>query len=129
MFFSSDPCLTVNLNPRAWGLGFKVRPTPRVLPEPRSHRPLGSLGGRGGGRMITVPSAAAILTCKTQFFGNPHAKTPHSCLRASDYQSIDAQAIVTFMFESIPLPEHPCPNYNNIHAQGHPITRSSMPKP
>ena len=113
-------------------LGFRVRPTPRVLPQLRSHRPrqvwLGldvwGVGGLGvGGGIITVPSAAAVLTCKTQYFGNPHAKTLHSCSRASDYQSIHAQTRMTFMFENITLPKHPCPNYNNVHVREHPITR------
>ena len=35
--------------------------------------------------------------------------------RVSHYQNIHVQAIVlTFMFESIPLPDHPCPSHNNI---------------
>ena len=29
---------------------------------------------RGGGGILIIPSAAAILTCKAQYFGNPHAK-------------------------------------------------------
>ena len=121
---------------------FRVRPTPRVLPQPRSHRSrqvwlgleiLGRGGGRGGGwGVITFASATAIRTCKTQYFGNPHAKTPHSCLTASDYQSIPAQTIMTFisrvshyqnihaqtittfMFESTPLLDHPSPSHKHV---------------
>ena len=49
------------------------------------------------------------------------------CFRAYVYQSIHAQTIITSMFESIRLPEHPCPNHNNIHVQEHTFTRASMP--
>ena len=104
---------------------------PRVLPLPRSNRPrqvrLG-LEVWGGGVAGGVPSATAILTCKTQCFGKPHEK--HRILvRKSDYQSIHAQAIMAFMFLSIPLPEHPCPNDNDFHVREHPVNRPSMPKP
>ena len=33
------------------------------------------------------------------------------------------------MFDVIPLPQHPCRNYNSIHNRQHPITGASMPKP
>ena len=36
---------------------------------------------------------------------------------------------MTFMFNSIRLPEHTCPNYNNVHVPEHPITRPSERKP
>ena len=117
---------------------------PRVLPQPTSHPPrqvwlgLEVFKGGGVGGIITVNSAAAILACKTLYFGNPHAKTPHSCSRASEYQSIHAQATMTFMFESVPFPEHSCSkasHYQTIHAQAiitfalqvHPSARNTAP--
>ena len=84
-----------------------------------------SAGGVGG--IITVSSTAAMLTCKTQCFGNPNATTPHSCLRASDYQSIHVPAIMTFMFESIPLPDHPCAAITTFVLQLRPSTRNTAP--
>ena len=42
-------------------------------------------------------------------------KPEHPCSRALVYQSIRAQTRITFMFETIHLPEHPCPNQKNIH--------------
>ena len=64
---------------------------PRVPQQPRSHRPrqvwlgLKFGGAGGGGGVITFASATTILTSKTQYLGNPHARTPPSCSRASDY--------------------------------------------
>ena len=69
----------------------------------------GGVGG-GGGNYVRFSDSHLNLQ-----FRNPHAKTPHSCLTASGYQSIPAQKILTFMFGGIPLPEHPCPNYKTAH--------------
>ena len=41
-----------------------------------------------------------------------------ACLSASYDQCIDAQTMITFMFECIRLPVHPCPNHNNQREGG-----------
>ena len=101
------PLLTLAPN----GLGFRVRPTPRVVSKPRSDRPrqvwLG-LEVWGGGKamegIITVPSAATNLTCKSQHFDT------------------------AVMFDSVRLPKHPCPSHNDVHVREYPITRTSLHK-
>ena len=67
---------------------------------------------------MTFASATAILTCKTQFLGMPHAKTPHTCSRASDYQSINAQTIMTLTDRRIMI---------TFVLQVHPSTRNTAP--
>ena len=86
------------------------------------------------------PVFAVVFRAKFHFLGymaNVNAILPRSPVvctaphsqRAYVYQSVHAQTRITSMFESIRLPEHPCPNQKNIHVREHTFVRAPMPKP
>ena len=98
------------------GLKFMARATQRVFPQPRSHRArqvwlrLEIWGGWGGGAGNYVHFSDSHLNLQNAVFRKPSCKS------------------TAFMFDSIRLLKHACPNQNDVHVRGHPITRTSMPK-
>ena len=88
------------------GLGFAQRPG--LFDSPSVIDLVLAVWGGGVGGAITFASATAILALKRSISGTLLRRHRiHVPEQPADYQSIHAQTIMTFMFESIPVPPKP----------------------